>query len=141
MTSSCAAQMARSAASSPVGRSEDGPPGSQDELDAEPLVEDHHQKAMRTMAASWRDILQTFAYFRAAASTIDRLLQHSGSSSTHPQLAMALIETSQAAHQALVMLAEARELLSDLSARHRHQGPLNSDFAGSGALDERLTEK
>jgi mycofactocin precursor len=40
MTSSCAAQLARFAGSSPIGRSEDRRLGSQDEPQAEPLVED-----------------------------------------------------------------------------------------------------
>jgi mycofactocin precursor len=40
MTSSCAAQLARFASSSPIGSSEDRRPGTRDEAEAEPLVED-----------------------------------------------------------------------------------------------------
>lgn len=63
---------------------------------------------------TWRDVLRALAFLRAASKSIDQLRGEPGASADHGQLEAALIQTSQSAHRALVMLSEAREVLADL---------------------------
>ena len=63
---------------------------------------------------TWRDVLRAIAFLRAASKSIDQLVREPAPTVSHGQLDVALIETSQSAQRALVMLTEARELLADL---------------------------
>ena len=66
-------------------------------------------------ARAWADMARASALLRAVVSAVDRLIGRCLSNTIHPELAMALIESSQSAQRALVMLAEARLLLADRS--------------------------
>jgi len=59
------------------------------------------------------DMVRASAVLRVAVSAVDCLVRSSGSTALDPELAMALIESSQSAQRAMVMLAEARQLLAD----------------------------
>jgi hypothetical protein len=66
---------------------------------------------------SWADMVRAAAVLRVAVSAVDRLVRRFGSTGPDPELAMALIESSQSAQRALVMLTEARQLLAGRYAR------------------------
>jgi hypothetical protein len=57
--------------------------------------------------------LRAIAGARVVARDVDRLVGRSRSSTVQPELSIALIESSQSAQRALVMLMEARQLLDE----------------------------
>jgi hypothetical protein len=75
-----------------------------------------------------RDVLRAHALLRAGVATVDRVLGHLNNCDADPQVKMALTETSQASHRALVMLTEVREILADLSGDHPSQTPMSEDL-------------
>jgi hypothetical protein len=58
-------------------------------------------------------MVRAVGLLRVAVGAGDRLAGRCRSSTFHPELAMGLIETSQSAQRALVMLAQAKQLLAD----------------------------
>jgi hypothetical protein len=62
---------------------------------------------------TWADTARAVALLRLAVRALDRLVGRCGPGTLHPELAMAVIESSQSARRALVTLAEARQLLAD----------------------------
>jgi hypothetical protein len=63
------------------------------------------------------DVARAVVLLRVAARAVDRLAESSREITIHPQLGMALIESSQSAQRALVMLTEAKQLLADRDPR------------------------
>ena len=82
---------------------------------------------------------------RVAVRAVDRLVSGSRSTALDPQLAMTLIESSQSAQRALVMLSEARQLLADRFARLSFEGAVTGGTAadpgqhGEGASEMPMT--
>ena len=70
-----------------------------------------------TAALLWADTPRAIALTRVAVRAVDRLVERSRSSTVQPQLAMALIASSQSAQRAPVMLVEATHLLADRFSR------------------------
>ena len=62
---------------------------------------------------TWADTVRAVVLLRLAIGALDRLVGRSGAGALHPELAMALIDSSQSAHRALVTLGEARQLLAE----------------------------
>ena len=62
---------------------------------------------------TWADMVRALALLRTDVGRVDRLVERCLSSPSHPELAMALIETRHSAQRMLVTLAEARQLLAD----------------------------
>jgi hypothetical protein len=77
---------------------------------------------------TWGDLFRARALLRAGLATVDRVLGHSNNSDADPQVMMALTETSQATHRALVKLTEIGEMLADLSREHPSQRPMSEDL-------------
>jgi hypothetical protein len=77
---------------------------------------------------TWQDVLLAHDLLRAGVATVDRVLGNSDNSDADSEVAMALTETSYATHRALVKLAEAREMLVDLSEDHPSQRPMSDDL-------------
>ena len=69
----------------------------------------HEDAAVR----AWEDMVRAAGVLRLAVSAVDRLLRRSPSTALDPELSMALIESSQSAQRALVMVSEAKHLLAD----------------------------
>jgi hypothetical protein len=65
------------------------------------------------LALLWADTLRAIAVTRVVVREVDRLIGRSRSSSAQLELSMALIESSQSAQRALVMLVEATQLLAE----------------------------
>jgi hypothetical protein len=84
---------------------------------------------------SWVDMVQAAAVLRVAVSAVDRLVRRSGSTAPDPELAMALIESSQSAQRALVMLTEARQLLAGHCRRLSFEDTV-TDIATTGSGHE-----
>ena len=93
----------------------------------------------RLVVRTRRDVLRAVAFLRAAAKSIDQLLGEPGSTAHYGQLEVALIQTSQYAQGALVMLTEARELLADVIFAVGRQHPLIEDAGRDDARGEDKT--
>jgi hypothetical protein len=80
---------------------------------------------------SWADMVRVAAVQRVAVSAIDRLVGRFGLTASDSELEMALIESSQSAQRALIMVAEASQLLADrfprLSIRETITGTVPAD--------------
>jgi hypothetical protein len=61
-----------------------------------------------------RDVLRARALLSAGVATVDRVLGLSDNSDADPEVTMALTETSQATHRALVKLKEVTEMLAEV---------------------------
>jgi hypothetical protein len=84
---------------------------------------------------SWADMVRAAAVLRVAVSAVDRLVRRFGSTALDPELAMALIESSQSAQRALVMLTEARQLLVCHCRQLSFEDSV-TDIATTGSDDE-----
>ena len=73
------------------------------------MIAINEDTANRTCA----DVVRAVALLRLAVRAVDRLAENSFANTVHPELAMALIESSQSAQRALVILAEADQLLAE----------------------------
>lgn len=64
-----------------------------------------------------REVHRAIAFLRAAARTVDLLVRHDDLSYSDPDLQAALIETSQAAHRALVILGQVTHPVTERPGR------------------------
>ena len=62
---------------------------------------------------TWADTIRAVVLLRLAIGAIDRLVGPSGAGALHPELAVALIDSSRSAQRALLTLGEARQLLAE----------------------------
>jgi hypothetical protein len=75
------------------------------------------------------EVFRALAHLRAGVAAVDGLLRGTGPTPTPPLLTMALTDSSQATHHALMRLAEARELLAA-----GHDGRLESRGADMSTI-------
>lgn len=64
-------------------------------------------------ARAWADMVRAADMLRAAVNGVGRLVRRTHPTALDPDLVMALIESTQSAQRALVMVSEARHLLAD----------------------------
>ena len=94
-----------------------------------------HSTCENEAGRNWADMVRAAAVLRVAVSAVDRLVRRSGATASDPELAMALIESSQSAQRALVMLTEARQLLAGHCARLSFEDTV-TDIATAGSSHE-----